>query len=100
VNYYLSEERKDARTEIVALTAKNTKEANEKITGMVKEALCADPPVQGVYRTALKDEVLSDSTKVKAGERVFVDIATANKDVSWIVSSLWPCLIHTLLEKG
>jgi len=40
-----------------------------------------DPPFAGVYRVAKQDETLASLT-VKQSERLFLDIATANMDVS------------------
>jgi len=40
-----------------------------------------DPPFTGVYRVAKQDETLTSIT-VKKGERLFLDIAKANMDVS------------------
>jgi len=46
---------------------------------LVYEALRLDPPLQGVYRTATKYCAIG-STQVKAGDRVFLNVADANLD--------------------
>ena len=51
------------------------------LEGYVTEMLRIDPPVQGIYREAKANEVVG-STSISAGDLVFLDISTANKNVS------------------
>jgi hypothetical protein len=46
----------------------------------VTEMLRIDPPIQGIYREAKTNEVVG-STSVTAGDLVFLDVTTANKNV-------------------
>jgi len=47
------------------------------LEGYIAEMLRIDPPVQGVYREARVDETVG-STRLSAGDLVYVDIASAN----------------------
>lgn len=59
--------------------------------------LVADPPVSGVQRTAMRDTVVSESTKqVVTGETVFVSVIEAN--VSYDLLSL-PTSDQTFFEQ-
>ena len=53
----------------------------EVLEGYVSEMLRLDPPIQGAYREAKVNETVS-STSINAGDLVYVDIASANKNVS------------------
>lgn len=57
------------------------------LEGYVTEMLRIDPPLQGVYCEAKASEVVG-STSVKAGGLVYLDITTANRNVSLIPCSL------------
>ncbi|KAF4610183.1 hypothetical protein D9613_010597 [Agrocybe pediades] len=62
VNFYLDEERASAREDIAKLTAVSEGHShNDKVMDYVYEALCFDPPVIGVFRTAARDTILGDS---------------------------------------
>ena len=53
----------------------------EVLEGYVSEMLRLDPPIQGIYREAKVNETVG-STSLKAGDLVYVDIASANMNVS------------------
>lgn len=59
----------------------NAKDA-EVLEGYVTEMLRIDPPLQGIYREAKANEVVG-STSIKAGDLVYLDVTTANKNVSF-----------------
>lgn len=54
------------------------------LEGYVTEMLRIDPPIQGIYREAKANEVVG-STSITAGDLVFLDITTANKNVSLVL---------------
>jgi len=80
VNFYLHDDRKEAREDIAQLSALRTPEADAKVQGYVREALRLDPIVSGVVRTAVTDTHLSDGREVHKDERVVVCVAEANLD--------------------
>jgi len=51
------------------------------LEGYVTEMLRVDPPVQGVYREAKASETVG-STSVNAGDLVYLNISSANMNVS------------------
>ena len=51
------------------------------LEGYVMEMLRIDPPIQGIYRESKVKEAVG-STSVNAGDLVYLDVATANKNVS------------------
>lgn len=53
----------------------------EILEGYVTEMLRLDPPLQGIYREARANEVVG-STSVKAGDLVYLNITSANMNVS------------------
>ena len=59
----------------------------EVLEGYVTEMLRLDPPIQGAYREAKVNETVG-STALIAGDLVYVDIASANMNVSPGVSRL------------
>ncbi|KAG2350116.1 heme peroxidase [Suillus weaverae] len=75
VNQLLDSEKKSS---ITIQTAKrvDTKDLSS-LAAYTIEALRIDPPFAGVYRVAKQDETIGSLT-VKQGERLFVDVATAN----------------------
>ncbi|KAF9042906.1 heme peroxidase [Panaeolus papilionaceus] len=81
INFYLDDDKKVAREEIVKLAASSGADASAKIEAYILEALRLDPPVTGVYRTAAKDDVLA-GVEVKAGQTVFASITQANTDLA------------------
>ncbi|TFK65973.1 heme peroxidase [Pluteus cervinus] len=81
VNYFLDEDQKGAREEIVKLTTSQDASANATLMAYYREALRLDPPVSVLYRAAAKDVDLPD-LKVSASERVIIDVAAANRDVT------------------
>jgi len=81
VDFYLDDDQKAAREEIVRLAASTDQDASAKVMTYVNEALRLRPPVPGVYRTAAKDDIL-DAVEVKSGTPVFASIVDADSDVS------------------
>ncbi|RDB26685.1 Linoleate 10R-lipoxygenase [Hypsizygus marmoreus] len=81
VDFYLDKQQE--RQEIVRLAGLlgSDKDAGAKIMVYVREALRLNPPVSGVYRTALSDAIVG-SRRVQLGERVFVSLVEANRDVN------------------
>ncbi|KAG0693724.1 heme peroxidase [Suillus ampliporus] len=75
VNQFLDSEESSTIT-IQADKSMDTKDL-ASLTAYINEALRIDPPFSGVYRVAKDDETIVSST-VKRGERLFLDIATAN----------------------
>jgi cytochrome P450 len=55
---------------------------DEVLEGYVTEMLRIDPPLQGIYREARANEAVG-TTSVKAGDLIYLDITTANKNVSF-----------------
>ena len=51
------------------------------LEGYITEMLRLDPPIQGAYREARANETVG-STSLNAGDLVYVDIASANMNVS------------------
>ncbi|KAL4078615.1 heme peroxidase [Scleroderma yunnanense] len=75
VNLLISEEHGTFQAQARSVDTKD-------ITGLdayVVEALRIDPPFAGVYRTATKEHTVG-SLSVREGERLFVDIASANQN--------------------
>ena len=58
-----------------------TTDKAEILEGYVSEMLRLDPPIQGVYREAKANETVG-STSISAGDLVYVNIASANMNVS------------------
>ncbi|KAG0693723.1 heme peroxidase [Suillus ampliporus] len=73
VNQFLDSEESST---IQAAKSMDTKDLSS-LTAYINEALRIDPPFTGVYRVAKEDETIVSLT-VKRGERLFLDIATAN----------------------
>ncbi|KAF8634068.1 hypothetical protein AX17_004331 [Amanita inopinata Kibby_2008] len=98
VDYYLSADKSKEREDIVRL-------ANEgDFTGVmiyVKEALRMHPIIAGFYRTALQDVIIGDG-KVESAQRVYVDIAAANRDVSHgtYIRNIFPELYLTFVTNS
>ncbi|KAG1742705.1 heme peroxidase [Suillus paluster] len=65
----------------VTMQAANRMDTNDlsSLTTYINEALRIDPPFAGVYRVAKEDETIVSLT-FKRGERLFLDVATANMD--------------------
>ena len=53
----------------------------EVLEGYVTEMLRVDPPIQGVYREAKANEIVG-STSINAGDLIYLDISSANQNVS------------------
>ena len=53
------------------------------LEGYVTEMLRIDPPLQGVYCEAKANDLVG-TTSVKAGDLVYLDVTTANKNVSLV----------------
>ena len=58
-----------------------TTDRAEVLEAYVTEMLRVDPPIQGIYREAKANEVVG-STSLTPGDLVFLNFATANKNVS------------------
>ncbi|KAF8958408.1 heme peroxidase [Flammula alnicola] len=81
VNFYLDDDKKAVREEIIKLAASTDEGASAKVMTYVYEALRLEPPIAGVYRTAAKDDTIG-SLGIKAGQNVFAGIVDANLDVA------------------
>jgi hypothetical protein len=57
---------------------------DDVLDGYVTEMLRIDPPLQGIYREARADETVG-TTAVKGGDLIYLNITTANKNVSFRV---------------
>ncbi|KAF9004668.1 heme peroxidase [Cyathus striatus] len=79
VDFYLSDDKKQARDDIVKNYTSKDKDSNSKIMVYIREALRLNPPVFGVYRSAAKD-VDVGTQRVKANQRVFASVVKANLD--------------------
>ncbi|KAG2138289.1 heme peroxidase [Suillus clintonianus] len=75
VNQFLDSEKNSSIT-IQAAKSADSKDLSG-LTAYAIEALRIDPPFAGVYRVAKQDATVGSLT-VKQGERLFVDVATAN----------------------
>lgn len=62
-----------------------TTDKAEVLEGYVTEMLRIDPPVQGVYREAKANETIG-STSINAGDLIYLDVASANLNVSFQAS--------------
>ena len=71
----------------------------EVVEGYVSEMLRIDPPVPGVYRTAKASEVVG-STSVKDGDLVYLDIASANKNVCLLRFSVLEVILMRIQERA
>lgn len=76
INLYLGREE---GTKISSLI--KSADGNALLDGYAREALRLDPPFQGVYRVATKDQEVG-GVAVKKNDRVFLDIASANVNES------------------
>ena len=66
-----------------------TADKDDVLEGYVTEMLRIDPPIQGIYREAKAAELVG-STSIKAQDLVFLDIKTANQNVSLIYFFTFP----------
>jgi len=82
VNYYLDDNRTQARQEIVDLAESAAQQDKNKVAAHVRAALAVNPPVWGVYRTAQTTDLVVESVRVPVGARVFVSIKEANTSIS------------------
>ena len=73
VNYYLG------LPQVAELKAAGT--SNDGLEGFIYEAMRLDPPFRGVYREAISEQTISGK-KVEKGQKVFIDLAEASRDVS------------------
>jgi linoleate 10R-lipoxygenase len=78
VNFLLDGER---LKEITKLSQSTEPSAHERLRGFVWEAARLDPAFQGVFRTSTKDVQVGDLS-VQKGDRLFLDMAVANLNVS------------------
>ncbi|KAI0046507.1 linoleate diol synthase [Auriscalpium vulgare] len=72
VNFYVDE--KNVGAKLSAVAAKDS-----PLDGYIYEALRIDPPFRGVYRVAVVDQIVG-TLAVKAGQKVFLDLANASRD--------------------
>ncbi|KAF9472120.1 heme peroxidase [Pholiota conissans] len=79
VDFYLADERKAQREEIVALSKSTDKDANAKIMRHAYEALSEF--TAGVYRTATKAGSVGP-VEVQGGQSIFASIIDANTDAT------------------
>ena len=70
----------------------------EVVEGYVAEMLRIDPPVQGVYRTARASEAVG-STSVKDDDLVYLDIASAKKNVCPLRLSVLEVILKRIQER-
>ncbi|KAF9466079.1 linoleate diol synthase [Collybia nuda] len=80
-NLYLGSEHHTAIRSLVKSVDLKT-----QLDGYAYEALRIDPPFQGVYRIAAKDQTIG-KISVKEGDRVFLNMARANTDESVFTSA-------------
>ena len=71
----------------------------EVVEGYVAEMLRIDPPVPGVYRTAKTSEVVG-SASVEDGDLVYLDIASANKNVCPLSFSVLEVILTRTQERA
>ncbi|KAG6810599.1 hypothetical protein H0H92_011183, partial [Tricholoma furcatifolium] len=83
VDFYLDDDKKKERAEIVELAASILTHNGKagKIMEYVREALRLRPPVSAVYRTAAADIPISGFETIKNRERVLVDLIDSNLDM-------------------
>ncbi|KAG7089000.1 hypothetical protein E1B28_012947 [Marasmius oreades] len=74
INYFLNEEKKEARDDIVKLSKLRTADSTAKIIEHIYESLAYDSPIPVTSLTALKDSKLGDH-RINAGEQVFVNLS-------------------------
>lgn len=65
--------------EIIALAKSNDAKSSEKLSAYILEALRIDPPLRGVYRTAIANHNIGQSSFPAKG-KIFLDLAAANRN--------------------
>ncbi|KAG6833018.1 hypothetical protein H0H87_012276 [Tephrocybe sp. NHM501043] len=82
VDFYLGDDKKEQRAEIVRLSASigHNEQSTAKVMAYVREALRLNPPVSGVFRTAGANVPVTDFGTIECGKTVFVDLRNANLD--------------------
>ncbi|KAG6864600.1 hypothetical protein C0991_008364 [Blastosporella zonata] len=82
VDFYLGDDKKVERADIVKLSASIGKNSDSavKIMAYVREALRLNPPVSGIFRTAGENIPVSGFGTIEFGSRVLVDLRAANLD--------------------
>jgi len=85
VNFYLDDERKKEREELIKLCHGDTPEGNARLLGYILEALRLDPQAPGIFREAALDAEVKEGAgvppvKVQKGQQVFVSLQNADLD--------------------
>jgi linoleate 10R-lipoxygenase len=81
VDFYLDTTQHEAREEIIELATSQSAQADAKLLVFAQEALRLKPAITGIYRTARTNGQINPSTPVQPGQRIFVNLLKANKDV-------------------
>lgn len=77
----------DSEHQATILNSIKSGEGKTSLDGFIREALRLDPSFAGVYRTASKDQTIGNLS-FKNGDKVFLDLAAANKEESAFPSPL------------
>ncbi|KAG8896210.1 hypothetical protein FRC00_006290, partial [Tulasnella sp. 408] len=85
LNFYLDDERKAEREEIIKLVKSEKAESKSLLLGYILEALRLDPQAPGIFRQAAVDVEVKESNglapvRVKKGDTIFVSLKNANND--------------------
>ncbi|KAI3616961.1 heme peroxidase [Moniliophthora roreri] len=85
IDFYMAEERKAERAEIIKLSQSKDSEGKgwDTLVGYVREAMRLNPQVTGLYRDALVDAVISQGSglpdiQLKKGDRIFGSLKNAH----------------------
>ncbi|KAG8908060.1 hypothetical protein FRC01_007508 [Tulasnella sp. 417] len=85
LNFYLDEERKAEREEIIKLVQSEKQESKSLLLGYILEALRLDPQAPGIFRQAGVDADVKEGNglapvRVHKGQTIFVSLRNANND--------------------
>ncbi|KAG9014307.1 hypothetical protein FRB90_005401 [Tulasnella sp. 427] len=85
LNFYLADERKAEREEIIKLVKSDKPESNSLLLGYILEALRLDPQAPGIFRQAAVDAEVKEGNglppvRIQKGQTVFVSLRNANND--------------------
>ncbi|KAG6837017.1 hypothetical protein H0H93_016224 [Arthromyces matolae] len=91
VDFYLADDKQQERAEIISLSASIGQNSNSaaKVLAYAREALRANPPVSGVFRTAGGLIPVAGFGTVEVGSRVTVNLLDANRDGAASHGLLW-----------
>ncbi|KAG6878460.1 hypothetical protein C0993_006300 [Termitomyces sp. T159_Od127] len=82
VDFYLSDERKEERAEIVRLSDSINEVNMSRIMSYVYEALRLNPPLYGVFRVARTDISVAGFGTIHSRDRAYVDLFRADLDTT------------------